>query len=291
MFAAGRVAADETGRLFIRHRADPYEISDETESSLAEVSAGPAAAPARSSRPSVARMRERSDRMPSAGSTFSQRAAARERWEESSTTVGRWSHRVHGDSRFVEVLDPDHLIEDLLSTPAPIWTGLIGTIGQNAIDGREPPVITLQGLAPYPRANRDGWDELVLDSTAHSIGATTIRGSATHPSDFLVVEGTPSFHGTGLSGEVGPRPPWEKADLDLAWAAHLAIEAEPLWEGVLGSGSGLVEGRGLTVHLTVPLVTDAMRNWLLVSEHLICVRPIVQRPVDRRSWTHAAEML
>lgn len=175
---------------------------------------------------------------------------------ESVAEVEPLTHRVRGDSRFVRIADPRHVLPTV-----PSWSGVFGTVTDEALAGRDSPTICVDEVVDYPSENRDGWDELTLVSGSH-----------------LVVEGTPDFIRPGPSRLVSGNFPFETADIDIAEATSNTIVNSPLWDDLTSIGAGHVPGKGFTNHLVVDIVTDEMRDWLLLSPGLIYVRPIVQRP-------------
>lgn len=179
---------------------------------------------------------------------------------ESVAEVEPLSRRARRGARFVRIADPKNLL-----AAAPAWKGIYGTVANDALTGRAPPTICVDEVVGYPSENRDHWDELTPDSGSH-----------------LIVEGTPDFIRSGQSRIVSGQFPFETRDFDLAEAAGDDILASPLWDDLFSIGAGHVPGKGLTNHIGVTIVTDEMRNWLLLSPHLIYVRPIVQRPKGLR---------
>lgn len=116
-----------------------------------------------------------------------------------------------------------------------------------------------------PTENRDGWVELVAASGSH-----------------LVVEGSPDFIRPGPSRLLSGKFPFETADIDIAEATSTTIIDSPLWNDLTSIGAGHVPGKGFANHIGVDIVTDEMRNWLLLSPGLVYVQPIVQRPAGLR---------
>ena len=180
---------------------------------------------------------------------------------ESVAEVEPLTRRARRDSRFVGIADPKHLLPTI-----PSCAGVYGTVADEALAGRVPPTICVDEVVDYPSENRDGWDELTPDSGRHP-----------------VVEGTPDFIRSGPSRIISGQFPFEKRDFDLTTEADNDIFASPLWDDLFSIGAGYVPGKGLTNHIEVTIVTDEMRNWLLLSPHLIYVRPIVQRPKGLRA--------
>lgn len=168
--------------------------------------------------------------------------------------------RIRRDFRYVRVTDPDSLLPTV-----PIRAGVYGSVGAEALAGRERPCIVIDQVVDFPTENRDGWDELVAASGSH-----------------LVVEGSPDFIRPGPSRLLSGKFPFETADIDIAEATSTTIIDSPLWNDLTSIGAGHVPGKGFANHIGVDIVTDEMRNWLLLSPGLVYVQPIVQRPARLR---------